>query len=441
MRSAFLRPVAPALLVTLLTGCSPEVVGSSDAGPDAAPPPAPSVSAIKHLVIISQENHSFDVYFGGWCTAPVGSNPACHDGPSCCEAGPTVDPGTGFQLFTLTDTANGDYTPDHHMACELAEMNGGKMDSFVRADCGNFQNFARVDPALVAPYWDYASTYAIADRYFQPIAGGTSSNDMYMARASYVFTDNEAGPPAIGSACLLEGNVVSYDDTTIGDLMNDAGVTWTYYAEGYGAMVDATQKKRCPDPPPDCTAAVPIYPCNFDPSDIPFDYYPRSRDNPAHLRDYARLDEDIDNGTLPQVVWVKPAGYHTEHPAAHVTISDGVRFVQATIDRLNSSPYADDTLILLTYDESGGYFDHVPPPPDSNVDGKPYGPRIPMIAIGRFARKGWVSHTVMEHSSMVRFIEWNWLGGKTGQLRTRDAVVNNLGSLLDPAATGVPVPE
>ena len=81
------------------------------------------------------------------------------------------------------------------------------------------------------------------------------------------------------------------------------------------------------------------------------------------------------------------------------------------------------------------------PPPDAMADGKPYGTRVPMIAIGPFAKSNEISHVVMEHSSIVKFIEWNWLGGTTGQLGTRDQEVANIGSLLDPAATGTPVPE
>ena len=73
-----------------------------------------------------------------------------------------------------------------------------------------------------------------------------------------------------------------------------------------------------------------------------------------------------------------------------------------------------------------------PPPPTSSVDGQPYGARVPLLALGPFARKGSVSHVTLEHSSIVKFIEWNWLGHKTGQLGTRDRHVNNLGSMLDP---------
>ena len=111
-------------------------------------------------------------------------------------------------------------------------------------------------------------------------------------------------------------------------------------------------------------------------------------------------------------------------------------FVQATLQAIQSSSAASSTLILVTYDEGGGLFDHVSPPPTSPVDNQPYGTRVPMIAVGPFARAGSISHVVMEHSSVVKFIEYNWLG-KTGQLAGRDTTVANIGSLLDPSL-GVP---
>jgi phospholipase C len=101
-------------------------------------------------------------------------------------------------------------------------------------------------------------------------------------------------------------------------------------------------------------------------------------------------------------------------------------------------------------DEGGGFFDHVPPPPavptkyDQDDKGKPvpYGTRVPMIAVGPFARKGEVSHVVLEHSSIVKFLELNFIGPEAvGALGHRDAYVNNLGSLLEPLATGIVVPE
>src|SRR5205807_9615878 len=122
--------------------------------------------------------------------------------------------------------------------------------------------------------------------------------------------------------------------------------------------------------------------------------------------------------------------FHSEHPGYDTTISSGVDFVSQTVAEIEQSKYAGNTLVLVTWDESGGYFDHVAPPPPSKADGMPYGPRVPLIAIGPLARKGTVSHVTMEHSSIVKFIEWNWLG-QTGLLKARDGEVNNLGSLLD----------
>jgi phospholipase C len=115
--------------------------------------------------------------------------------------------------------------------------------------------------------------------------------------------------------------------------------------------------------------------------------------------------------------------------------------VNDVVTAVEGSCYKDQTLILLTWDEGGGFFDHVPPPPDSTVDNQPYGTRVPLLAIGKYAKQGGVSHTTMEHSSIVKFLEWNYLGGKTGQLQARDAVVNNIGSLLDSTAVGATIPD
>jgi phospholipase C len=186
---------------------------------------------------------------------------------------------------------------------------------------------------------------------------------------------------------------------------------------------------------------LPVYPCAFDPSDVPFEYYASTVDNPKTMKDYAALTAALTSGALPAVSFVKAIGYKQEHPGYGDTLSAGVGFATGVISNIEASPYAASTLILLTYDEGGGFFDHVPPPAANTFDGKPYGTRVPLLAMGPFAKKNYVSHVVMEHSSIVKFIEWNWLGQKTGQLGTRDTVVNNIGSLLDPDTTGLTVPE
>jgi phospholipase C len=427
----------PILLLLLAAACGRE--------PDTTPPgPVPPMSNIEHLVVIIQENISFDAYYGTWCEAPPGSNPECTEGPACCEAAPATDPGTGAAPFLLNDSQHGAFDPTHRAECHISEINGGLMDQFVEgAVCGSDpENFAYADEASVGTYRAFASTAALADRWFQPVVGGSSANDMYYARAAYVFTDNTYVPDgAYGTTCTFNQQKASYTDPTIGDLLADAGVPWSFYMEGYQETIDAVDQGDCPAAMDSCPIGIPYYPCTYDPSDIPFQYYPRFQDDPAYMKDYEQLAGDIAAGQLPAVTYVKAIGFRTEHPGYGHRISDGVAFTTALIDSLLASEYADDTLILLTYDESGGYFDHVPPPPTSAIDGQPYGPRLPTWAIGRFARAGHISHVTLEHSSIVKFIEWNWLGGETGQLGTRDTEVNNLGSLIDADEAGIAVPE
>jgi phospholipase C len=423
------------LSCVVLVACSGTEVDTTCAGP------CPQTS-IRHVVIIVQENHTFDNHFGRYCTAPSGSSPTCNEGPACCEAAPATDP-NGTPLGNLDDVACQGFSPDHTSACESAEMNGGKMDMFGAgaSGCSDPRNVATSDPAIMKPYWDLAATGAIADRYFQPIIGASSANDMYMARAGFVFDDNSESPQgAVGVQCSLGASAQKqYPEQTIGDLLDAAGVPWTYYTGGYAAQAEATAQGTCAPGPAECTLS--FYPCTFDPSDVPFEYYASSRDNPAHVADDTQFVADLDGGKLPAVSFVRAVGYLSEHPGQLTKLSTGVAYVKSMIDAVAASPYHASTLVILTYDEGGGYFDHVAPPPASTVDGKPYGTRLPFLAVGPFAKKNFVSHVVMEHSSLVKFIEWNFLGGKTGQLGTRDTVVSNIGSVLDPAMTGVAVPD
>lgn len=427
------RPHAcAALVVSALCACASAPAVTPDAGRAAR-------SNIQHVIVISQENHSFDNYFGRYCTAPAGSNPTCTDGPACCEAAPATEP-SGASPTTLDDAANGAYDPNHSANCENDEMNGGRMDRFVTgASCSDPRNWAIAPSSLVAPYHAFAREGALADRYFQAESGSTSANDMHFAVARHVFTDNTVAPMAIAAACNSLSPQMRYaSQRTVADLVLDAGFTFANYIEGYAEATAAAP--GCAQAREDCPARMDTYPCTYDASDIPFQYYPRFTDDPTYMRDFAQLQRDLDGGTLPHVVFIKSLGYHTEHPGARTRISDGVAWVQAVVRAIRASRYGARSLILLTYDEGGGYYDHVAPPAASAVDTQPYGVRIPTIALGPFARRNTVSHVPMEHASIVRFIEWNYTG-MTGQLGARDATANNLGSLLDPAATGVAVPD
>jgi phospholipase C len=411
--------------------------GGSSSTVDAGPP-------IPHVVILVLENHTFDSYFGRWCTAPAGSNPTCTAGPGCCEAAPAVDP-EGNSPLVLDDTSNAAYDRDHYQACELTEIDDGGMDHFTApvtdAGCADPRNFSIADSTSLATYYGWATQYAVADRYFQPLVGQSSSNDVYLATAHYMFTDNDESPDGYGLLCTpLSGEPTEIDGGhSVADILLAAGHTWAWYGEGYDIMKAAGE--TCPLPPSACPLALPVWPCLYSPSDNPFLFFDRFDDNSEYDKDYVNdFGAALSAGTLPDVSYVKPLGYKTEHPGYGDTISAGETFASAMVSAIQGSSYAQNTLILITWDEGGGFYDHVPPPRASSVDGEPYGTRVPLLALGPYAKKGFVSHVTMEHSSIVKFLEWNYTGA-TGQLGTRDAVVANIGSLLDPTATKVQVPE
>jgi phospholipase C len=428
-----------------LSACSSDPTGSGGSGGGggaggAASCPAPSTAAgtkIAHVILVVQENHTFDNYFGTYCTAPTGSNPVCNDGPACCEAAPAMDP-SGAAPIVLDDASNAAFDPNHSKDCELSEMNDGKMDRYAAgATCSDPRNVAVAgDSAKI--YRDYAAKYAMADRNFQPLVGQSSANDMYLAVAKQVFDDNEVKPDTIGADCDLAPTKKVFDGQTIFDVLGDAGKTFRVYAEGFDRVKAAGDS--CPSAQKECPGHLPAYPCIYAPSDIPFLYYKQFNHDENLMHDYAEMAKDISGGTLPNLSFVKLIGYNTEHPGYGTTITAGATMVEALVKQVEASCYADDTLVLIAWDEGGGYFDHVTPPADSAVDNQPYGTRVPLLAIGRFARKNFVSHVVMEHSSIVKFLELNFTG-KTGQLAARDAVVNNIGSLLDANEVGITIPD
>lgn len=426
-----------AIAIVSTTACDVDESIVPTIGIGGSPLPAPRdcadgkcrMSKIERVVVLLQENHSFDNYFGRYCKAEPGSNPSCNDGPGCCEAGPLLEP-MGHAPVVLDDAMNFAWDPPHYASCELDEINGGKMDGFVTdPNCGAPENFAYAE-ADVAPYWALAAEGALGDRCFQPVVGASSSNDMYFASAGYVFPDNAYAPDAIGHECTDPGeeNTRTVEGSSLGELLAQNGVGWKVYAGGYARMKEAVLAGTCPDIPPECPAQVGGYPCNYDPSDVPFAYFPAFADNPEHFADVEELRADMASGALPEVTFVRSIGFLSEHPGS--SLKGGVAFATELVRDILASPSGPTTLVLVTWDESGGYFDHVAPPPTS-LDDAPYGARVPLLALGPFARKNFVSHVVMEHSSIVRFIEWNWLGGVTGQLGRRDTVVNDIRSLLD----------
>jgi phospholipase C len=458
----------------VLVGCSGAGGDDAQSGDDAL---TETATPIKHVVLIVQENHTFDAYFGKYCTAKTGSKPTCHDGPGCCEAAPSHILSAHYLPIwpePLDDVFNVAGDRIHSSECEYFEMNCSdaaygavdataphiddgrecKMDRYVDWSlwqhelCGRIGNFAIAPPSAVATYHDFARGGALGDNYFQPIIGQTSSNDMFLARAQFEFKDNGLFPDRAGAACQASALPAAdkpklglyQGKKTIADLLleSDRKSGFGYYHVGYDAARAAGTKcadvvrEDCPDVL-QATSLTKIA-CLYDPSDDPFKYYEQFGDDSPYIHDYAKLAGDVANKTLPSVVYVKATTAMDEHPAFG-TLTRGQAFVKKTVDTVLGSDYANDTLVLVTWDEGGGFYDHVAPP--IAPDGRRYGTRIPILALGKFARKNYVSHVQMEHSSILKFLEWNFLGRQTGQLGGRDKAVRNIGSLLDPSL-GVP---
>jgi phospholipase C len=412
--------------------------------PTEAPP-------IKHVVIILQYGRSFDAYFGRYCQGPAspdGHALACDEGPACCEAMPESTPGAA-SCSPLNTPAADAHLPVQTPACMSTKMNGGAMDRFAELPpegCGAAGDFACAGPDAaagpVAIYHGLARAGALADRFFQ----------------SYAFIDGDAAAPALPPDVQNLLYLVSARFTATEHLFSTPVLTkelarleipWAIYAGrdvssqivGYG---------------------VPIF---HDPDWFPY----RSLEG-------LEFEHDLATAQLTAVSVVLPDsadGQRSEAPG-HPLAAGGVDFVKGLVDRIAQSPYRDDTLVLVTYLTAGGYYDHVPPPPppDVSIDasnvaasstpapaspGAPdpqtlhtiaYGPRVPLLALGRFAQANHISHATLEMSSIAVFIEWNWLHGHglRGQMLTddlrryRDTVASNLGSLLN-AETLVKVPD
>jgi hypothetical protein len=271
------------------------------------------------VVLIVQENHSFDSYFGMYCQAAAGSNPACTNGRACCEGAPIVggyytEPG-GAHAVLLDDDPNNDasnlkHDRAHSQVCELLQIHDGAMDRFVSGttggdycagsgpDCSTPNNWVLAKGTTptdtVSYYWNVADSYALADRYFQPIAGGTASNNMYFAGAHFRFKDNARMPDvAVGTdyqgdrffnpfgMCVDAAGCIDtqrakppYSSNTVAGLLLDHGKTFAMYADGYSEALAAAATGKCPSPPADCpysscvTHPVACNGCIYDPSDI-----------------------------------------------------------------------------------------------------------------------------------------------------------------------------
>jgi acid phosphatase len=430
-----------------------------------ADPPAPTLrTAIQHVIVIYQENWSFDGLYGSF--------PGANNLSSVPGTVPQLDKLTGAQISSLPQPVNGtgpdpdfpaglpvkpydamtyikptQLTGDivHRFYQEQGQIDGGKMDKFVTWSDNPGLVLSHFD-ATAMPEGQLAKQYTLADNFFHSGFGGSFYNHMWLVCAcSPVFPNAPASAvatvdPATGLLALDASGKIVHDGfvtpdgyvvntaftvnaphpanapaanlmpnqtmPTIGDRLSAAGVSWKWYSGGWNDALAGN-----PDP-------------LFQFHHQPFAYFQTFADGtPAkaeHLADEANFLADLKAGTLPAVSFIKPLGNDNEHPG-YSSLAAGQQHVADLVAAVQNSTAWASTAIIITYDENGGRWDHVAPPGPFDRWGP--GTRIPAIVISPFAKRGFVDHTQYETVSILAFIESRW---NLAPLGTRDAKANPL---------------
>ena len=453
------------------------IVGGSTAlgvASHAAAEGPPTATPIKHLVVIFQENVSFDHYFA---TYP---NAANSDG-STFHAAPNTPSVNGLNSALLNDNPNSsnperlshsqpltcdqnhDYTP------EQQAFDHGLMDKFVQ-----FTNTASCSspdiglPGLVMDYydgntvtamWNYAQNFAMSDNSYNTQFGPSSPGALNLvagqthgaspATLSGVIDNGSAygdADPAFDDCS--SGSTFSMTGQNVGDMLNASNISWGWFQGGFRPTSSTGGKATCASSHTNIGGAKVT---DYSPHHEPFQYY-SSTSNPHHTApasvgeighggpanhqyDITDFTAALNAGDLPSVSYLKAAKYQDGHPGYSDPL-DEQNFVVNTINALQRSDAWSSTAVVVAYDDSDGWYDHVMPPivngststedalQAAGVCGNSqpsvlggfedrcgYGPRTPLLVVSPFAKRNFVDNTLTDQTSILRFVEDNWLGG------------------------------
>jgi phospholipase C len=411
-----LRPICVAL--ALATGCSQSGSSSdagSDAGTDAGTDAGPGLEKIKHIVIIMQENRSFDHYFG---TYPGADGIPMDDAGVPLACLPQLDGGPCVRPFHDPDDVNGG--GPHGEANAIDDIDGGAMDGFlISAEKGQKGCLNPNDPACsngasidslgwhddreIPNYWAYARTFVLQDHMYESNASWSQPAHLYLVSEWSAFCTQGGDPASCVNALQTPSPAGKgpYAWTDLTFLLARAGVSWRYYlAEGTEPDCEDDGEETC-EPVPQLATVPSIW--------NPLPNFDTVKED-GQLGNVVPLDQfylDVKNGTLPAVTWVIPDGVVSEHPPARVSV--GQAYVTALINTLMQSSVWPDMAIFLVWDDWGGFYDHVPPPV---VDANGYGLRVPAMVISPYARAGYIDHQTLSFDAYVKFIEDVFLNGQ-----------------------------
>jgi phospholipase C len=378
-------------------------------------PVRPELAKIKHIVIILQENRSFDHYFGTYPGA---------DGIPMVGGVPTVcvnDPTSGVCVKPFHDPTDKNNGGPHGQSNSAADVNAGKMDGFIgqaetaQKGCADPNNPACAGAGLVdvmgyhddreiPNYWAYARNFVLQDRMFEPNASWSEPDHLFLVSewSAHCATIDLASScvNALQTPLVGNGQSGSYAWTDLTFLLHKAGVSWKYYvAEGSEPDCD-DDAARCA-PVPQLTTTPNIW------NPLPFFTTVRQDSQLVNIQTMDAFEADVAAGVLPSVSWIVPNSEVSEHPTA--LVSTGQNYVTSVINSIMQGPDWNSTAIFLAWDDWGGFYDHVVPP---TVDANGFGIRVPGLVISPYAKSGFIDHQTLSFDAYAKFIEDVFLKGQ-----------------------------
>ncbi len=405
----------------LLFGCGGAGVTTTPP-PSPAPSPSPGPTAsqkIQHIVIIMQENRTFDNLFNGF------------PGADTVQAG--MNKGQSIPLQSIPLEQGTDV--DHSHTAWYAAWDNGLLDNFAHAAPYRVPNlpYAYVPQAETVPYWTLAKAYTLGDRMFQSNSGPSFVAHQYMIAGQSANADENpttspwgCDAPSTTTVALLGPNGTDlagvypcFDYKTMADVLDAKGVSWKYYAPGETPNGNATSGYTDSS--------------GFIWSAFQAIHHIRFGQDWTNnvVSPNTQVLTDIQNGQLAQVTWIVPALAYSDH-AGRGSTAEGPDWVANITNAIGASPFWNSTAIFISWDDWGGWYDHVTPP---QLDPMGLGFRVPLIVVSPFAKAGYISHQTHEFSGFLRYTEEVF---NLPNLGTRDVTADDFADCFDYTQTPKP---